>query len=58
MLCDAIDECAAKTVSALQSLSTNHDPPPPAFQLTHSFDKFVQFDNLNEKFEQFKAIAI
>jgi hypothetical protein len=40
MLCDAIDECAAKTASALQSLSTNHDPPPPAFQLTHSFDNY------------------
>jgi hypothetical protein len=38
MLCDAIDECAAKTASALQLLSTNHDPPPLAFQLTHSFD--------------------
>jgi hypothetical protein len=40
MLCDAINECAAKTASALQSLSTNHDPPPPAVQLTHSFDSW------------------
>jgi hypothetical protein len=28
MLYDAIDECAAKTASALKSLSTNYDPPP------------------------------
>jgi hypothetical protein len=37
ILCDAIDECAAKTANALQFLSTNHDPPP-AYQSTHSFD--------------------